>query len=199
MDYNPVSRVWLAGHGYQQVPPEVIRGRILYAHPEGRFVNKLGQPVSHYYTPNSYSQVRRGNKVYPQLCSHYGSKDCHYLMVCAFFHVPDRSKGEVIDHIDGNQLNYSITNLRIVDRPTNDRDGGFLKKLRNKSIDPRMFSPKFLLRFFDRMADFKRTHTHYQYARLTHDELLTMLVGPEFTVGNPAKIMDEDFTRHREM
>ena len=152
-----------------------------------RFVNKLGQRVKHCYTPNSYSQVRRRNKVYPQLSNNYGSKDCHYLMVCAFLHIPDRSKGEVIDHIDGNQLNYSITNLRIVNRPTNDRDGGFLKKLRNKKIDPRMFSPKFLLRYFDRMAEFKASHTRHQYDKLTHDELLRLLVEPEFTVGTPVE------------
>ena len=196
MDYNPVSRVWFAGHGYQQVPPEVIRGRILYAHPEGRFANKLGQRVNHCYTPNSYSQVRRRNKVYPQLGNNYGSKDCHYLMVCAFFHVPDRSKGEVSDHIDGNQLNYSITNLRIVDRPTNDRDGGFLKKLRNKGIRPEYFAPKFLLRYFDRMAEFKASHTYYQYARLTHNELLRMLVEPEFAVGDPNERMEYEMSHH---
>ena len=81
--FLPLSgeRSGFAGHGYQQVPPEVIRGRILYAHPEGRFVNKLGQRVKHCYTPNSYSQVRRRNKVYPQLSNNYGSKDCHYLII----------------------------------------------------------------------------------------------------------------------
>ena len=111
-------------------------------------------------------------------------------MVCTFFHIPNRAKGEVIDHIDANQLNYSVSNLRITDRPTNDRDGGFLRKLRNKKIDPTMFAPDVLLAFFDRMAEFKHTHTKRQYDKLTKTELLQMLVGPNFVVEDPEKIME---------
>lgn len=170
--------------GLTQVPPEVILGKTLYAHPTGYFMNTEGERVPIYVTP-CYSQIWRRNKVYPQLGSAYGCKDCHYLMVCTFIRIPDRSKGEVIDHIDGNELHFSIDNLRITDRPTNDRDGGFIKKLRNKKIDPSHFSTPFLLRFFDRMAEFKENNTICRYRRLSHDDLLRLIVSPEFTVGNP--------------
>ena len=189
--------MYFAGRGLVQVPPEVIKGKILYAHPDGYFVNAHGVRIKHDYAPNRYSQVRRGNKSYPRLSS-YGLKDCHYLMVCTFFHIPNRAKGEVIDHIDANQLNYSVSNLRITDRPTNDRDGGFLRKLRNKKIDPTMFAPEVLLAFFDRMAEFKANHTRHQYDKLTHDELLQMLVGPGFRVGDPVERMEYEMTHHCE-
>ena len=197
MTQTHLSRVYFAGRGLVQVPPEVIKGKILYAHPDGYFVNANGVRIKHDYAPNRYSQVRRGNKSYPRLSS-YGLKDCHYLMVCTFFHIPNRAKGEVIDHIDANQLNYSVSNLRITDRPTNDRDGGFLRKLRNKGVIPSMFAPEVLLAYFDRMAEFKHTHTKRQYDKLTKTELLQMLVGPNFVVEDPEKIMEYEMKHHCE-
>ena len=89
-----------------------------------------------------------------------------------------------VDHIDGNKFNAAVLNLRILPAWLNHRDGGFVKKLRNKKIDPTHFSAPFLLRYFDRMADFKRSHTSTQYAHLTHDDLLRMLVTPEFSINN---------------
>ena len=194
MKQNHLARVWFAGHGYVRVPAEEIDGKVLYAHPDGYFVNQQGKRL--YACPSRCKSNKHSHGgVYTTMRNH-AHKYCHVLMAVTFLRKP--RDGEQVDHIDGNHSDFALSNLRVIPREINDRDGGFLKKLRNKSIDPRMFSPKFLLRFFDRMADFKRTHTHYQYARLTHDELLTMLVGPEFTVGNPVERMEYEMTHHME-
>lgn len=182
-----LSRVWFAGHGYQQVPLTVTGGKMLYAHPDGYFVNKQGMRIAHSYTPNRKSQVSRKNKVYPYL-PNYGRKDCHYVMACTFLHVPDKSIKETIDHIDGNPLDYSVHNLRIVSDAVNRRDGGFLRKLRNKGIEPTMFAQAVLLQYFERMAEFKRTHTDYRYRHLTREQVLQMLVGAKFTIINPKNL-----------
>ena len=167
------------------VPPQVIDGQTLFAHSYGYFMNKDGIRLAHSYTPNRRSYASKHKKAYPKM-RHHGNRDCHYLMVCAFIRIPDFSKGEVIDHINGDVLNYSLDNLRIVDQVINCRDGGFLRKLRNKRIDPSLYSTYFLLRFFSRMADYKATHTPYQYRCLTRTDLLKLLVNPEFHVGAPS-------------
>ena len=44
--------------------------------------------------------------------------------------------GMTIDHIDGCTTNNDIRNLRCISLAINSRDGGFLRKLRNKGINP---------------------------------------------------------------
>lgn len=90
--------------------------------------------------------------------------------------------GFEIDHIDGNKHNNYPENLRLVKPATNQRDGGFLTMLRNRGIDPTWFSRPFLLRFFRRMARKKKTLSQRKYYALTHDELLTLIVSPEYVV-----------------
>ena len=93
--------------------------------------------------------------------------------------------GYQADHIDGNNRNFNITNLRLLPAWMNHRDGGFVKKLRNQKIDPTYYSVPFLLRFFARMALFKSTNPESRYNRLTRKDLLRLLVEPEFIVGQP--------------
>ena len=49
MTQTHLSRVYFAGRGLVQVPPEVIKGKILYAHPDGYFVNAHGVRIKHDY------------------------------------------------------------------------------------------------------------------------------------------------------
>jgi hypothetical protein len=194
MAQQHLSRVWFLSRGFKQVPLEETNGKVLYAHPDGYFVNQQGKRL--YVCPfRCKSNKHSHGGVYPTMRNH-AHKYCHVLMAVTFLRKPQ--EGEQVDHINGNNSDFALSNLRIVPKEINDRDGGFLRKLRNKGINPTYYSAPFLLRFFDRMAEYKCTRTHYQYARLTHDELLTMLVGPEFTMGDPAKIMEEEMTRHRE-
>ena len=128
--------------------------------------------------PNRHSQYPLVNHG-----SHRSPSSVHSIVARAWIgSIPD---GWQVDHIDGDIRNASVINLRILPDRLNYRDSGFVAKLRHKKINPTHFSVPFLLRFFDRMADFKRTHSQTQYAHLTHDDLLTMLVSPEFEVCNP--------------
>jgi hypothetical protein len=173
--------------GFKQVPLEVVKGKVVYAHPDGYFVDGTGKRLKLQLLRRLDVETSHGGD-YAKLSKSYGDLSCHKAMACAFDHVPDAT--EECDHINGDKTNFALSNIRVVKKEINARDGGFLRKLRNKGIDPTYYSAPFLLRYFDRMAEYKATHSKYRYARLSHDELLTMLVSPEFTVGDPNERME---------
>ena len=179
------------GHGYVRVPAEEIDGKVLYAHPDGYFVNHQGKRL--YACPlRCKSNKHSHGGVYPTMRNH-AHKYCHVLMAITFMRKP--RDGEQVDHINGNNSDFALSNLRIVPMEINNRDGGFLRKLRNKGINPTYYSAPFLLRYFDRMAAYKAEHTRWAYIKLTREELLEMLVTPEFTVGDPNERMEYEMTR----
>ncbi len=90
--------------------------------------------------------------------------------------------GMTIDHIDGCTTNNYIGNLRCVTNEINSRDGGFLRKLRNKGFNPARIERAYLLRYFDRMAKIKASITKYRYGKLTRDQLNHILYDPEFSI-----------------
>lgn len=83
--------------------------------------------------------------------------------------------GYTIDHINGCTTDNNIRNLRCIDNDTNNRDGGFLRKLRNKGIDPKRIYRHRLLQYYDRMAILKNTLSVWYYRRLTRNELEFLL------------------------
>ena len=107
--------------------------------------------------------------------------------------------GWQVDHIDGNIYNSAVLNLRILPPWLNHRDAGFLRKLRHRKIDrPSLmlvfgaFFPRdpqerdlrirnLFLRFYDRLAHYRATHTPAQYTRLSRSDLLAL-----FTANNVA-------------
>ena len=83
--------------------------------------------------------------------------------------------GMTIDHIDGCSTNNFVPNLRCISNAINSRDGGFLRKLRNKGINPPEIRRTYLLRYFDRMAFIKENIPHRQYRSLDRADLMTIL------------------------
>ena len=84
-------------------------------------------------------------------------------------------EGMTIDHINGCTTDNRIQNLRCIDLRTNMRDGGFLRKLRNKGINPTTIDKSYLLRYFARMAKIKETLKRSRYKHLDHADLVAVL------------------------
>ena len=74
--------------------------------------------------------------------------------------------GMTIDHINGCTTDNRLENLRCIDNATNNRDGGFLRKLRNLGIDPVRIPRNYLLQYYSRMAVIKKTISNYRYYHL---------------------------------
>ena len=91
-------------------------------------------------------------------------------------------QGMTIDHIDGCTTNNYIGNLRCVSNEINNRDGGFLRKLRNNGFYTSRIERAILLRYFDRMAYIKAHITSYRYKKLTEEQLRSILYDPDFSI-----------------
>ena len=83
--------------------------------------------------------------------------------------------GMTIDHINGVTTDNDFRNLRCVSNEINNRDGGFLTKLRNKGIKPADVRRSYLLRYFDRMAHIKANISSHRYYHLDRADLMTIL------------------------
>ena len=87
----------------------------------------------------------------------------------------DIPAGMTIDHIDGCTTNNFVPNLRCVSNAINNRDGGFLRKLRNKGINPPEIQRPYLLRYYGRMAIVKATVSETRYKHLDKSDLEILL------------------------
>ena len=83
--------------------------------------------------------------------------------------------GWELDHINGDKRDNSLQNLRVVTRQLNCRDGGFLRMLRNRKINPVKIQRPYLLRYFDRMAIIKPALSPWKYRQLLHIDLRNIL------------------------
>ena len=197
---EPLSRTWFAGHGYTKIPdgilPRTYYIKVTDEHPEGIVVNEFGQQMALLKLPNEKVRKKIKSSVeYFYLHVNHKGKDRHYsmhfLVFCTFHHIPE--KGKHIDHIDGDSFNNRPSNLREVDKSINDRDAGFLRKLRNHRIDVRMY-PGIILEGYERMAKYKATHKKWQYEKLSRKDLLLLFVGDGFRIAEPSEIeFDEPF------
>lgn len=109
--------------------------------------------------------------------NHAFGKDKHILVSHAVWMAAGRTIGEgmTIDHINGCTTDNRISNLRCITNAINVRDGGFLRKLRNKGFTPTDIQKSYLLRYYARMAKIKETLTARQYKKLDHEELYLVL------------------------
>ena len=172
--------------GYKKADPKYTNGRTVWLHPETNDVlNQYGQKLPLRALP--YEKYKQKTTRYLALSKEYGSMYLARLKYLTF--KGEIKPGETIDHIDGNPLNNNIRNLRAVTPAINFRDGGFLRKLRNKGIRPELFSGA-LLGYFERMAVFQKNHTPWEYRRLTREDLMRILVGSQFTIVRPSIVDD---------
>ena len=172
--------------GYTKADPQYTNGCTIWLHPVTNDVlNQYGQKLKLILDPRE--KFRKTTVRYLRLCCQHGSMYLARLKYLTF--KGDIPEGFTIDHIDGNPLNNDIRNLRAVPPAINYRDGGFMRKLRNKGIRPELFSGA-LLGYYERMAVFKETHTEYAYDHLTRDDLMRLLVGPKFTIVRPSVVDD---------
>ena len=194
---EPLSRLWFLSRGYTKADPAHVKGKVVWLHPETNDVlNQYGQKIPMRLVP--YEKYKKNTTLYYVLSYQYGSVYLARLKYLTF--KGEIKPGETIDHIDGNSLNNNIRNLRAVPDAINQRDGGFLRKLRNNGIRPEDF-PGVLLDYYERMAEFKETHTYYAYRNLTRDDLMKLLVGPQFTIINISTddLMLADMSHHCEI
>ena len=191
---EPIPRTWFLSHGYTKADTRYTNGYAIWLHPRtndvysayGKLKLDLVPKEKHKKTISHYLRLSLGKGLHILLAR------LKYLTFKG--EIP---KNHTIDHIDGNPLNNDIRNLRAIPPAINFRDGGFLRKLRNNGIIVAMY-PGIILEGFERMAEWKASHTHRQYQRLTRDELLRIFIGPTFIVADPNALMDLDISRHQE-
>ena len=177
---EPMPRTWFMERDFKKADPKYTKGCVVWLHPVtndvlspyGEKITLALHPVEKYY---------KKHPRYLRLTGYYGDMYLARLKYLTF--IGDIPKGCTIDHIDGNTLNNDIRNLRAIPADINSRDGGFLRKLRNKNINVAMY-PGIILEGFERMAIFKASHSKWRYKKLTRDELLQIFLGEHYTI-NP--------------
>ena len=128
---------------------------------------------------NNYGKKTSGGTAqgqrYPYIMFQGRKYEVHILVTLAWLR--PRREGEEIDHINGNIDDCRLVNLRIVTKEENRRCAQILRRLRkaakqlnDPSLDPLNIPQSRLLKIFSTL-----------------------------TVGDPAKIMEDDFKHHREI
>ena len=193
---KPLS--WFSKRGYKKADPAYTNGYPVWLHPETNDVlGKYGQKLPLRLVP--YEKYKHNTTVYIELTGTYGNMFLARLKYLTF--IGEIPEGGTIDHIDGNTLNNAIWNLRAVPRAINDRDGGFMRKLRNQGINVAMYHTDFILEGYERMAKWKAVHKQWQYDCLTRTDLLQIFLGPDFRVDprSTDEIMRDEMSHHMEI
>ena len=111
----------------KQVPPESVKGKILFAGTDGKFYNAAGKELKPCFNAAMRSCKPNHHGGYPTM-RHFGNRLCHHLVWETF--VGPRKKGMEIDHINGNKMDWSLDNLRQITPMENVRCARYLRELR---------------------------------------------------------------------
>ena len=134
---------------------------------------------------NPHMRGGRSKKEYLNFDHAFGHHK-HILIHQAVWMADEREMpvGWELDHINGDKRDNSLQNLRAVTRQLNCRDGGFLRMLRNRKIDPVKIQRPYLLRYFDRMAIIKPALSSWKYRQLLHIDLRKIIYLPNEELQN---------------
>ena len=110
--------------GCKQVPPEIIGGKTLWAHPDGYFISGYGRMLKPCFSPSSRKATK--GSCYPSLYR-FGNRLCHSVMAITFYgprptfentSVPLQGKGQergsyvgICHHLIPDKLDYRPANL----------------------------------------------------------------------------------------
>ena len=127
------------------------------------------------FTPNSKYDGKR-KQFYRQFTDAFGYCKKMYVAHAVWLAAGyELTPGKQIDHINGDLSNNGIHNLRLVTPEVNQRDGGFLRILRNRGFDPTKIGIEILLRYYSRMAVVKRGLSRWRYEQLTREDIWQLL------------------------
>ena len=129
----------------KQVPPESVKGKILFAGTDGKFYNAAGKELKPNFNPAKQRNRPNMHSAYPQM-RQYGARICHHLIWETF--VGPRKKGMEIDHINGNKLDWSLNNLQEVTPAENRRRAKILRAMRAAGLNPATYTREELLHIF---------------------------------------------------
>ena len=148
-------------------------------YPDGRKV--LVNPITNITDGTKFPTMRRWSQRYINFGNAWGREKA--ILASHAVYTAWREKpipvGMTIDHIDGVAQNNDFRNLRCVSNAINCRDGGFLRRLRHKGINPACIERAFLLRYYQRMAKIKAAISGYKYKKLTKELLRAILYLPD--------------------
>ena len=65
------------------MPPDEVGGKVLWGHPDGYFLNALGQKIAHDFCPCMQNKRYGGSPAYPNLRA-TRVRNCHILMALTF-------------------------------------------------------------------------------------------------------------------
>lgn len=183
------TRAWFLAKGYKQADTRYTNGSAVWLHPHTNVVLlQSGEKLQLTVTPDE--KFRANTTRYLKLGRGYGNMYLARLKYLTF--VGPIKEGYTIDHIDGNTMNNDISNLRAVTRRINHRDGGFMRKLRSNGIIVAMFPKNVILAGYERMAEWKKTHSEWQYYKLRGAELRQVFFGPKYEVFDPTIAAGEE-------
>lgn len=131
----------------KQVPPESVKGKILFAGTDGKFYNAAGKELKPNFNPAKQRNRPNMHSAYPCM-RNFGARLCHHLIWETF--VGPRTKGMEIDHINGNKMDWSLDNLREITPMENRRCAKILRAMRAAGLAPATYTREELLRIFDK-------------------------------------------------